>query len=70
MYIYDGYLINEKLRNIDPYSSDTTKEEKKMILTESKSNFSYFINSIVMKNKNDSLLSKIYQKIVEGDAKW
>ena len=53
-----------------PKESQTTKEEKKMILTESKSNFSYFINSIVMKNKNDSLLSKIYQKIVEGDTKW
>lgn len=63
MYKYNGKLVNEELRNIDPYSGNLTEKEKKLILYECKMNHPYFINAIVLRNKEDSLLSRIYNKI-------
>lgn len=67
MYVYDGKLFNEDLRNVDPYSIQITEEEKKMIILECKLSKSYFINAIVLKNRKESLLSKIYKKVTLED---
>lgn len=70
MYNYNGELVNEDLRHIDPYSPNITDKEKEMVLLECKLNYKYLINSIIKKNHQDSLLNKIYKEVVEGDEKF
>lgn len=64
MYKYEYHLFNERLRNIDPQSLELTKDEKKMIINECRMNYKYFLNVIIFKNKKDSLLYKIYNKLI------
>lgn len=70
MYNYDRYLVNEELRHVDPYSPDLTDKEKRLILLECKLNYSYFVDTIIFKNIEESLLMKIYINTVEGTKKW
>lgn len=70
MYNYDRYLVNKELRHVDPYSPDLTDKEKRLILLECKLNYSYFVDTIIFKNIEESLLMKIYINTVEGTKKW
>lgn len=55
MYKYNGRLINEKLININPLSSSLTIEEKRMILLECKTNYSYFIHLLILKRRQNDV---------------
>lgn len=63
MYKYSGHLINEKLININPLSSSLTSEEKRMILLECKTNYSYFIHLLILKRRQDDVNTQ--QKNIE-----
>ena len=68
-YKYEGFLYNEELRIINPYSDKLTKSQKHLILLECRLNLSYFMDVFIFKGKKDSLLYKIYVNLFGGDKK-
>ena len=69
MYKYEGKLVNESLRNVDPRSSELSDQEKRDILLECKVNLKYFMNTVLF-DKKESPLYKICISLVEENEKW